>query len=79
MERDAWRATGTKTEAERQELSGENLKDSQDVQIREFLTGVVHMEDPAKWARSQRLVRMNYHDRKINSSHVSSAASSTVT
>jgi hypothetical protein len=56
MERIAWWVIGTRTEAERQELSGEKYQDRQQTLVREFLTGAGRLENQKKWARFQRLV-----------------------
>jgi hypothetical protein len=57
MERTGWWATGTRTEAERQELSGVRYQHRQQTLVREFLTGAGRLEKQTKWARFQRLVR----------------------
>ncbi len=59
MERIAWWVNGTETEAERQELSGERYKGRQQTLVREFLTGAGRPENHTKWARFQRLVRLD--------------------
>jgi hypothetical protein len=57
MERIAWWVIGTRTEAERQELSGNRHQGRQPTLVREFLTGAGRLENHTKWARYQRLVR----------------------
>jgi len=46
MEREAWWVTGTRTEAERHELSGQKMPQNRLDDGREFMTAAGRMENP---------------------------------
>ena len=56
LEQKPWWATGTRTEAERQELSGQAHQWSSPAPYREFLPGAGRLENHTTWARTQRRV-----------------------